>query len=291
VTPIGETDGMDATSGSINTLVRFCARRDVPTLTPGPAAPAPETTTPATTPGRPAAPAPETATRATTPGPPADVAILFGGSILAGAAEFAAAVRAGAAAHTMIVGGRGHTTAALATRLGEAMGWPDAVSMSEAALFDRYLRTRWGIAVDLLEEESTNCGNNVTNALALLRREGLPHNRLILIQDATMQQRMDAGFRRHAPAAELVNFAAHRTLVDDDLTYVDPPDGMWELDHYVSLLMGEVPRLTDDANGYGPAGRGFIAHVDVPGEVHRAYDHLRRTDRFATRVADDRWAG
>jgi len=32
----------------------------------------------------------------------------------------------------------------------------------------------------------------------------------------------------------------------------------------VTLLMGEVPRLTDNANGYGPAGRGYIAHVDVP---------------------------
>lgn len=271
MTPIGETDGMDAIPSSINTLVRFCARRDVAGLTPGPAA----------------APAAHPLTL----GPPADVAILFGASILAGAAEFATAVRAGTATHTMIVGGRGHTTDALATRLGERMGWPDAASMTEAALFDRFLRTQWGIAVDLLEEESTNCGNNVTNALALLRREGLAHDRLILIQDATMQQRMDAVFRHHAPAAELVNFAAHRTLVDDNLTYVDPPDGMWELDRYVSLLMGEVPRLTDDANGYGPAGRGFMAHVDVPLEVHHAYDQLRRTTRFATRVADDRWAG
>ena len=31
--------------------------------------------------------------------------------------------------------------------------------------------------------------------------------------------------------------------------------------------MGEVPRLRDDEHGYGPLGRGFIAHVDVPDEV------------------------
>jgi uncharacterized SAM-binding protein YcdF (DUF218 family) len=245
---------MDPVAGSINTLVRFCARRDVPALTPALGA---------------------------------DVAILFGGSILAGAAELATAIRAGAARHSMIVGGQGHTTDALRAQ----MGWPDATSMSEAALFDRYLRTQYGIAVDLLEQESTNCGNNVTNALELLRREGLPHDRLILIQDATMQQRMDAGFRRHAPTAKLVNYAAHQTLVDTDLEYVDPPDGMWELDRYVSLLMGEVPRLTDDPSGYGPAGRGFIAHVDVPPEVRDAFDQLQHTTRFATRVADDQWAG
>jgi len=55
--------------------------------------------------------------------------------------------------------------------------------------------------------------------------------------------------------------------------------------------MGEVPRLTDDANGYGPAGRGYIAHVEVPPEVRRAFTHLRETTDFATRVADARWAG
>lgn len=236
---------------SINTLVRFCARRDVPELTPG----------------------------------SADVAILFGGTILAGADVFAAAMRAGVAKHYLIVGGQGHTTDALRRVLG---GGDES---TEAALFDRYLRTTYGLAADLLERESTNCGNNVTNALAVLRASGVRHERLVLIQDATMQQRMDAGFRHHAPSAQLINYAAHRTLVDDALAYVDPPAGMWPLDRYVSLLLGEIPRLTDDANGYGPAGRGFIAHVDVPPDVRAAAAALRREGDFAVRVADPRWAG
>jgi uncharacterized SAM-binding protein YcdF (DUF218 family) len=242
---------------SINTLVRFCARRDVAELTP-----------------------------AALNGV-ADVAILFGGSVLAGADVLAAAMRAGVAARYMIVGGQGHTTGALRGALGSDALFRDDLAVSEAALFDRYLRSRYGLAVDLLEEESTNCGNNVTNALALLRAEGLAHERLVLIQDATMQQRMDAGFRLHAPAARLVNYAAHRTMVDEALAYVDPPIGMWPLDRYVSLLLGEIPRLTD----YGPAGRGFIAHVDMPAEVLAAAAHLRSTTDFAVRLADSRWAG
>ncbi|SNY37200.1 ElyC/SanA/YdcF family protein [Paractinoplanes atraurantiacus] len=217
----------------INTLVDFCARRDVPALTPG----------------------------------TADVAILFGGSIVAGAEVFADAMRAGVAGHYMIVGGEGHTTAALRETLGVTGG-------TEATLFDRYLRERHGLAADFLEEESTNCGNNVTLALRLLRAEGVRQESLILIQDATMQQRMDAGFRKHAPATRLVNYAAHRTLVtesDGRLSYVDPPVGMWSMDHYITLLMGEIPRMT----GYGPTGRDFIAHVDVPDEVRRAFERLR----------------
>jgi uncharacterized SAM-binding protein YcdF (DUF218 family) len=234
---------------SVNTLVRFCARRDVPALTPAAI------------------------------GGVADVAILFGGSIVAGADVFAAAVRAGAAERYMIVGGQGHTTEALRDVLGEQMD-------TEAALFERYLRRRYDVVVDLIEQESTNCGNNVTNALALLRAGGVPHGHLILVQDATMQQRMDAGFRRHVPSStRLVNYAAHQTFVNDQLAYDDPPAGMWPVDRYVSMLMGEVARLTDDADGYGPAGLGFIAHVDVPASVRRAADHLKESTRFAPRTA------
>ncbi|MEV6845507.1 hypothetical protein [Actinoplanes sp. NPDC051411] len=84
--------------------------------------------------------------------------------------------------------------------------------------------------------------------------------------------------------------AAHQTFVTGTLDFEDPPAGMWSLDRYVSLLMGEVPRLTDDADGYGPAGRGFIAHVDVPAEVHRALDHLKESTLCTPRGADARWA-
>jgi hypothetical protein len=51
--------------------------------------------------------------------------------------------------------------------------------------------------------------------------------------------------------------------------------GLWTVDRYLSLLMGEVPRLRDDAEGYGPLGKDFIAHVDVPPEVEAAWQTLR----------------
>jgi hypothetical protein len=101
---------------------------------------------------------------------------------------------------------------------------------------------------------------------------------------------MDAGFRRHAPSVKIVNYAAHQTLVTDALDFDEPPAGMWSVDRYVSLLMGEVPRLTDDGDGYGPSGRGFIAHVEVPAGVRRAWVHLKESARFASRGADARWA-
>ena len=244
----------------LNTLVDFCARRDVGALT--------RDAVDAAAGGR------------------ADVAILFGGSILAGGDVFARAITGGVAARYLIVGGQGHSTDALRDAAREHLGWDDVDGQTEAALFARYLRERHGVEADLLETESTNCGNNVRNALALLAAERVPHRRMVLVQDASMQLRMDACVRLHAPDARVVNFAAHRTTFGAD-GLLDPPLGMWPPDRYVSLLMGEIPRLS--SAGYGPAGRGFIAHVDVPDAVRAAHAALEAAGVGSTRVADDRW--
>ncbi|GAB2577977.1 hypothetical protein Aab01nite_10590 [Paractinoplanes abujensis] len=247
----------------VNTLVDFCAMRDVDDLTRE---------------------AVESAA-----GGPVDVAVLYGGSILAGADVFARIATAGLARHYMIVGGQGHSTDVLR----RALAGPDVDARSEASLFDQYLRDRHGIAVDLLEHESTNCGSNVRNTLTQLAAARLPHRRILIVQDASMQRRMDAGFRLHAPDVRIVNYAAHRThidLVDGEPAFANPPIGMWSPDRYVSLLMGEIPRLADDENGYGPRGRHFIAHVDVPTAVTDAYRALRAAGAGTPRAADDRWS-
>lgn len=57
--------------------------------------------------------------------------------------------------------------------------------------------------------------------------------------------------------------------------YLQEIHGMWESDRYINLLMGEIPRLRDDENGYGPAGKGFIAHVDIPENVEKAFSELK----------------
>lgn len=114
-----------------------------------------------------------------------------------------------------------------------------------------HLRHAHGIEHVLVERASTNCGNNVAFARDLALRHGLRPKQVALVQDPTMQRRMDAVIRLVWPEAVAVNRPA--------------PDGRdtrpWKL--WVALVMGEVPRLRDDARGYGPRGSGFIAHVDV----------------------------
>lgn len=236
----------------------------------------------------------------------ADVFVLFGGSILAGGDVLAAAMRAEVARRYVIVGGAGHTTETFRARV-RALA-PDlafADDAPEADVFAAYLRSRHGLAPDALERLSTNCGNNVAYLLRLMGERGWPADRLILAQDATMQRRMHAIVRKEAPATEVVNYATYAARVaprqdggrptapsglNDALAFARTPLGMWDVDRYVALLLGEIPRLRDDEGGYGPRGRGFLAHVDVPDEVLAAWGRLSAAFPDLVRTANPTFA-
>lgn len=144
---------------------------------------------------------------------------------------------------------------------------------------------------DALECTSTNCGNNITHLLDLMREKGFDCGSFLLIQDASMQCRMEAGLRKYAPEARIVNYAAYQAefaVRENHLAFVQPIFGMWQPKRYIDLMMGEIPRLRDDADGYGPNGRGFIAHVDLPPEVEAAFAELRRD--FSVREANPLYA-
>jgi hypothetical protein len=40
--------------------------------------------------------------------------------------------------------------------------------------------------------------------------------------------------------------------------------------------MGEMTRLNDDEDGYGPAGKGFIGHVKIPNHVIGSWRRLKK---------------
>ena len=223
-----------------------------------------------------------------------DVAVLFGGSILTGGEALADAMKADVARTYVIVGGAGHTTETLRERARAA--WPRidvAPGATEAEIFDAYLREYHGLAADLLETRSTNCGNNITYLLELLESRGITAESFLLMQDATMMRRMVAGLRFHRPDAAVLAYATYAARVVADsggLSYEDEPLGMWGIERYRTLLMGEVPRLRDDASGYGPKGAGWIAHVDIPRDVEDAFTRLRAAHPEAVRVANPAYA-
>ena len=54
--------------------------------------------------------------------------------------------------------------------------------------------------------------------------------------------------------------------------------------------MGEIPRLRDDEAGYGPRGKHFIAHVEVPALVLAAFEQLRQQYPGLIREANQKFA-
>lgn len=252
---------------AMNTLSAFCGKRDVETLT-------------------------KEALQEKYGFDQADVMVLFGGSIMCGAQVLADAMKEGVAKHFLIVGGEGHTTQTLRDKVHARFPQIDTDGQPEAKVFAAYIREKYGLAVDYFECESTNCGNNITYMLGLLKEHHISWNSIILSQDATMQHRMEAGLRKQLDNPEtytIINFSTYQanvTSTEDGLTYTEDIDGMWDMDRFRTLLMGEIPRLSDDENGYGPKGKGFIAHVDIPQNVMDAFEFLKAEYRDGVRKAN-----
>lgn len=211
----------------------------------------------------------------------ADMLILFGGSIPYGCDVVGKAAINNVAKKIMIVGGEGHTTESLRSAIHNT--YPEIITAGkkEADIMSEYIRRKYGINKILLERNSTNCGNNVTYALDVINKNKLSPRNIIIVQDATMQCRMDAGFRKYLQNSEvdIINFASYKVRVEvrNEKLVIEPSGiwGMWDIERYISLLMGEIPRLLDDVNGYGPNGNGYIAHVDVPENVLKAFEELK----------------
>lgn len=223
-----------------------------------------------------------------------DVMVLFGGSILEGGNVLVSGIKNFVAKKYIIVGGAGHTTDTL--RQVVHLEYPDITTtdLSEAEIFQKYIKHVYGCKADYLETKSTNCGNNITYLLDLLKDNNISFKSIILSQDASMQRRMAAGLKKYVKeGVTIINHATYCAKVlnqDEDLVFEDNIHGMWSINRYVNLLMGEIPRLSDDANGYGPNGKNYIAHVDIPENVKIAFEELKMVFGSETREANPLYA-
>ena len=260
---------LENTAKNINILGKFCGKRDVPELT-----------------------AEQLQKRYGID--QADVMVLFGGSIICGGDVLAQAIKRNIAKKYVIVGGAGHTTETLRMKMHEMFPHIETAGLSEAQVFAQYLQHQYGLKADYLEQKSTNCGNNITYLLELLKENGITFQSIIILQDATMQHRMEAGLRKYVGGdVQIINYAVYsaKVIVENGaLVYEDEIRGMWDIDRYISLLMGEIPRLSDNENGYGPSGKDFIAHVDIPEGVEIAFHELCKEYAGAVREANPLYA-
>ena len=156
----------------------------------------------------------------------------------------------------------------------------------------------------VVEDQSTNCGANASKTKQVLDTFGVTSPKTIVIcQDPTMCRRTVASFQHtysgsgnqgpeffswptFAPAVT----SSRKTTEEDPLEGRDDPplaarlrfggsaagdhgsvEGLWAMSRFLDLIVGEIPRLRNDDQGYGPKGRGFISAVDIFDEVEAAW--------------------
>lgn len=224
----------------------------------------------------------------------ADLLILYGGCIPEGCDVAGQAFQNGIAKHLMISGGEGHTTESLRQKIHQAYPQIETSGKMEAEVMAEYINLKYGIKDIMIEKMSTNCGNNVTYSLDIIAKSGLKPKSIIVIQDSTMQRRMDAGFRKFASGMTIINWAPYIVDVISNKGNLEFTEnsvwGLWDLERYITLLMGEIPRLTDDENGYGPNGKDFISHVEIPSDVKEAFEYLKKDYGSLIRAANPAYA-
>lgn len=224
----------------------------------------------------------------------AEVLVLLGNSVLHTAEHAFGAIKRGLARRLLICGGRGHSTHFLYDALGADPNYQSMAieGRSEADLLTAVASRFHGVDRTLIitETESSNCGENARFAQRTLDQAGMASERILLVQDPTMQRRSAATFAkmwqeqgRPLKIAHYPTFVPHVRAEANGLAFADPEiKGLWPMERFVSLLLGEIPRLRDDEHGYGPKGRGFIDHVEIPAELLAA--HARVASLFPTLV-------
>ena len=213
-----------------------------------------------------------------------DMIIILGNSIPYIAELGAKAYKNNLAKDIMIVGGIGHSTKYLIENVLQDDKYKDidVYDKSEADILKQIIALRENIKPDkiIIESESTNCGSNARESLKILKDKGKIPKSIILIQDPTMQLRSHASFLKDWDEEKTLiisysPFIPKVKVAGSGYEYInDKISGLWDKPRFIDLIMGEIPRLRDDKSGYGPKGKGFIAHVDIPEEVLASYERL-----------------
>jgi uncharacterized SAM-binding protein YcdF (DUF218 family) len=196
----------------------------------------------------------------------------------------------------VLSGGIGHSTPLIYEAVAKSTKYcslaKEVVGLPEARVLEKIMERYFDVSAItsagckiLIEDKSTNCGANASQSRKVLESAGLRTPKIcIVVQDPTMALRTIASFEKtygdlDAPPKFLSCpvFVPKMQETDSGLEFsvqdVSERE-LWETGRFFDLIMGEIPRLRDDQAGYGPKGKGFIAHVDIPVKVENAWRRL-----------------
>ncbi|MGX7244298.1 ElyC/SanA/YdcF family protein [Enterococcus quebecensis] len=209
-----------------------------------------------------------------------DLAILAGNSLPYLADELIHLYKQKKASAFMLVGGIGHATPFLRENF-KNIGMNISGSC-ETEMYLDYFKLKYHLDKDqfLIETESTNSGENASFSLEKVQESDLNPRKVLLLQDPILQRRTKETFHKewqetHAHFTNYVPIVPFVKTVDERITFEDNRlNGLWNKDYFFSLVLGEIDRLRNDENGYGPNGRNYIGAVEIPESVQLAYEQL-----------------
>ncbi|MDN3655978.1 YdcF family protein [Ferruginibacter paludis] len=133
---------------------------------------------------------------------------------------------------------------------------------SEADKFAR-IAIEKGVPADaiLVENKSTNTGENILFTQQLLQQKGLDLHNFIVVQKPYMERRSYATFKKHWPGKNLL-------VTSPQIDLVDYPTDDIPMERVINIMVGDLQRIR-----FYP-GKGFQIYQDIPADVWAAYEQL-----------------
>ncbi|MDB5279864.1 MAG: YdcF family protein [Ferruginibacter sp.] len=133
---------------------------------------------------------------------------------------------------------------------------------SEADKFAR-IAIENGVPADaiLVENKSTNTGENILFTQQLLQQKGLDLHSFIVVQKPYMERRSYATFKKHWPGKHLL-------VTSPQIDLVDYPTDDIPMERVINIMVGDLQRVR-----FYP-GKGFQIYQDIPADIWAAYEQL-----------------
>lgn len=135
-------------------------------------------------------------------------------------------------------------------------------SETEADLFAR-IAINMGVPKEaiLVENCSTNTGENILFTQQLLQAEGLDPQAFIVVQKPYMERRSYATFKRHWPSKDLL-------VTSPQIHFEDYPTEEIPMEKVISIMVGDLQRIKCYPE------KGFQVYQEIPDGVWEAFEQL-----------------
>jgi uncharacterized SAM-binding protein YcdF (DUF218 family) len=113
----------------------------------------------------------------------------------------------------------------------------------------------------LVENKSTNTGENILFTQQLLKEKGLDPQKFIVVQKPYMERRSYATFKKHWPDKQLL-------VTSPQISFADYPTADISIERVINIMTGDLQRIRIYPQ------KGFQVYQEIPEHIWQAYEQL-----------------